>query len=143
MTLKFLSSYSTKPIQLFGGLGALCIGVGVFAVMLVAYSRLFEDVRVNRNPVALIAVFLFLAGLLFITQGLIAELVTRTYFESQGKPTYVVRTMLGRGGGERRGRTPRAGTRRTARYLAYGAKRRGRRRAEERPLAGVGSRSGG
>ena len=52
---------------------------------------------INRNPVALIAVFLFLAGLLFITQGLMAELVTRTYFESQGKSTYVIRTMLGRG----------------------------------------------
>jgi glycosyltransferase involved in cell wall biosynthesis len=143
MTLKFLSSYSTKPIQLFGGLGALCIALGVFAVMLVAYSRLFEDVRVNRNPVALIAVFLFLAGLLFITQGLIAELVTRTYFESQGKSTYVVRSILGRGRGARGASTARAGSRRAPRYLAYGAKSRGRRRAEERPLAGVGSRSGG
>jgi glycosyltransferase involved in cell wall biosynthesis len=138
MTLKFLSSYSTKPIQLFGGVGALCIALGSLAILWVAYSRLFEEVRVNRNPVALIAVFLFLAGLLFITQGLIAELVTRTYFESQGKPTYVVRTMLGR----RRASAPdapgRSGRKRPARYVAYGAKRRGRRRAEERPLAGVG-----
>jgi glycosyltransferase involved in cell wall biosynthesis len=145
MTLKFLSSYSTKPIQLFGGLGALCFAAGTLATLWVAYSRLFEDVRVNRNPVALIAVFLFLAGLLFITQGLIAELVTRTYFESQGKPTYVVRTMLGRHGVGQVNSLDRSVGRRGTRYLAYGAKKRGGRRAEERPLAGVGggSRSGG
>ena len=57
---------------------------GVLATLFTLYSRLFEDVRVHRNLVALIAIFLFLAGLLFITQGLLAELVTRTYFESQG-----------------------------------------------------------
>src|SRR6185295_53160 len=103
MTLKFLSSYSTKPIQLFGGLGAVCFGLGFLSTLLLLYSRFFEDVRINRNPVALIAVFLFLAGLLFITQGLLAELVTRTYFESQGKNTYVIRTIVGRGlrGGRR------------------------------------------
>jgi hypothetical protein len=147
MTLKFLSSYSTKPIQLFGGLGAMCFVAGSMAVLLLLYSRFFEDVRINRNPVALIAVFLFLAGLLFITQGLLAELVTRTYFESQGKSTYVVRTVLGRRGGAL-GLPTSAGEpvrRRTTRYLAIGSKKRSRPRAEERPLAGVGggSRSGG
>jgi hypothetical protein len=48
----------------------------------------------NRNPMLLLSVFIFLAGLLFITQGLLAELVTRTYFESQGKSTYVVRRVF-------------------------------------------------
>jgi len=96
LTLKFLSSYSTKPIYLFGGLGSLCFLFGMLSFLLVLYMRFFEGVRANRNPVLLIGVFMFLAGLLFITQGLLAELVTRTYFESQDKPTYVIRTMLGR-----------------------------------------------
>ena len=96
LTLKFLSSYSTKPSYLFGGLAALCFLASVLSALLVLYMRFFEGVRANRNPVLLIAVFMGLAGLLFITQGLLAELVTRTYFESQGKPTYVIRTLIGR-----------------------------------------------
>lgn len=96
LTLKFLSSYSTKPIQLFGGVGALCFLVGFLSFALVLYMRFFEGVRANRNPVLLMGVFMFLAGLLFITQGLLAELVTRTYHESQGKTTYVIKTVIGR-----------------------------------------------
>ncbi|MBA2448666.1 MAG: glycosyltransferase family 2 protein [Chloroflexi bacterium] len=95
LTLKFLSSYSTKPIYLFGGLGALCFLSGGLSFLLVVYMKLFEDLNMNRNPVLLMCVFMFLAGLLFITQGLLAELVTRTYFESQDKPIYVVRAVLG------------------------------------------------
>ncbi|MFN8636369.1 MAG: glycosyltransferase family 2 protein [Chloroflexota bacterium] len=139
MTLKFLSSYSTKPIQLFGGLGAVCFGLGFLSTLLLLYSRFFEDVRINRNPVALIAVFLFLAGLLFITQGLLAELVTRTYFESQGKSTYVVRTMLGKGlVGRKPIGNPSGSKTRSTRYLRYGGRPARRARESDRPLAGVG-----
>jgi hypothetical protein len=143
LTLKFLSSYSTKPIQMFGGLGAVCFAMGLLATLLLLYMRFFEDVRINRNPVALIAVFMFLAGLLFITQGLLAELVTRTYFESQGKSTYVIRSILGRG---LNGRTakPALGARRSrrSRYLKVGGRTRRAALATDRPLAGVGSGAG-
>jgi hypothetical protein len=140
LTLKFLSSYSTKPIQLFGGLGAVCFLIGAFFTLFVLYSRLFEDVRVHRNPVALIAVFLFLAGLLFITQGLLAELVTRTWFESQGKSTYVIRSILGRGLGGRRtlGGAARSGPRST-RYLRVGGRPGKSQIEDDRPLTGAGS----
>jgi glycosyltransferase involved in cell wall biosynthesis len=143
LTLKFLSSYSTKPIQLFGGLGAVCFLFGILSTVFVLYARLFEDVRVHRNPVALIAVFLFLAGLLFITQGLLAELVTRTYFESQGKSTYVIRSILGRG---LRGRRSLSGSvnggPRSARYLRLGGRSRRAPATPERPLAGAGQSVG-
>jgi len=143
LTLKFLSSYSTKPIQLFGGLGAISIMFGFLATLFVLYSRYFEAVRVHRNPVALIAVFLFLAGLLFITQGLLAELVTRTYFESQGKSTYVVRSVIGRGlRGRRAIRANGNGTARSTRYVRYGVAAARRSRADGRPLAGVGGSAG-
>jgi glycosyltransferase involved in cell wall biosynthesis len=139
LTLKFLSSYSTKPIQLFGGLGAACFFFGILATLLLLYSRFFEGVRINRNPVALIAVFLFLAGLLFITQGLLAELVTRTYFESQGKTTYVIRAILGRGlGGQSESSSLGTRASRTARYLKVGGRRRRTSASDGRPLAGVG-----
>jgi glycosyltransferase involved in cell wall biosynthesis len=143
LTLKFLSSYSTKPIQLFGGMGALCFLFGILSTLFVLYVRLFEDVRVHRNPVALIAVFLFLAGLLFITQGLLAELVTRTYFESQGKSTYVVRAIIGRGlGGRRTLGLSASGASRSTRYLRYGGRPSKRPSASDRPLAGAGRGAG-
>ena len=143
LTLKFLSSYSTKPIQLFGGLGAMCFMFGILATLFTVYSRFFEDVRVHRNPVALIAIFLFLAGLLFITQGLLAELVTRTYFESQGKSTYVIRSILGRGLGGRRTLNPApSGQAQATRYLKIGGRPSRRTRNADRPLAGAGSSAG-
>jgi glycosyltransferase involved in cell wall biosynthesis len=99
LTLKFLSDYSTKPIYLFGGLGATCLLAGGGAMLLALYQLIFEDVKAHRNPVVLIAVFFLLSGLIFVTQGLLAELQTRTYHESQHKRTYVVRAHL-RGGQE-------------------------------------------
>ncbi|MFN8521721.1 MAG: glycosyltransferase family 2 protein [Chloroflexota bacterium] len=94
LTLKFLSDFSTKPIQLFGGIGALCFLLGVLSWGLVIYQRMFEAVRVNRNPIFVLGVLLFMFTFLFLTQGLLAELVTRTYHESQGKRTYVIRSIL-------------------------------------------------
>jgi glycosyltransferase involved in cell wall biosynthesis len=91
MTVKFLSSYATKPIYLFGGSGfLLCLG-GVAAGGLALYQKYANGVYVYRNPVILIAVFLFLLGTTFILMGLLAELVIRTYHESQEKPIYRVR----------------------------------------------------
>jgi glycosyltransferase involved in cell wall biosynthesis len=94
LTLKFLSSYSTTPIYLFGGMGAFSM-FGAFLVwLLVIYQKFFEEVRVNRNPLFILGFFLLLTGVLLITQGLLAELVMRTYHESQGKPPYVIREII-------------------------------------------------
>lgn len=100
ITLKFLSSYSTKPIYLFGGLGSLAIGGALIDWAFVLYQRVFEDVRVNRNPLFILGFFLLLTGVMLITQGLLAELVMRTYHESQGKPPYVIRQIIHHDGGE-------------------------------------------
>jgi glycosyltransferase involved in cell wall biosynthesis len=97
LALKFLSDYSTKPIHLFGGLGAACMLLGGLAALLVGYQMIFEEVKVHRNPIALIAVLLLLAGLQLITSGLLAEMQTRTYHESQHKPIYAIRTRIRRG----------------------------------------------
>jgi hypothetical protein len=60
----------------------------------VVYQRFFEEVRVNRNPLFILGFFLLLTGILLITQGLLAELLMRTYHESQGKPPYVIREII-------------------------------------------------
>jgi glycosyltransferase involved in cell wall biosynthesis len=91
LTVKFLSGYSTKPSYVFGGIGASLCGIGVVAAGYAAYEKFANGVYVYRNPALLIAVFLFSIGLNLILMGLLAELIVRTYHESQSKPTYTVR----------------------------------------------------
>ncbi len=93
-TVKFLGSYSTKPIYMFGGLGFSCILGGVLSGLLVLYHKWFRKIWAHRNPFLLLAVFLFLVGLNFVVLGLLAEMQVRTWYESQGKRTYVVRDTL-------------------------------------------------
>ena len=91
MTLKFLSDYSTKPIYIFGGTGfVFCLG-GIVAGAYTLYERFAHHIFVHKNPAILLAVFLFLLGVISILMGLLAELIIRTYHESQAKPTYWVR----------------------------------------------------
>jgi glycosyltransferase involved in cell wall biosynthesis len=93
ITVKFLSSYGTKPSYIFGGSGLLlCLG-GIAAGCIALYQKWVDGVYVYRNPVILIAVFLFLLGFLCILMGLMAELIVRTYHESQAKPIYRVREV--------------------------------------------------
>ncbi len=91
MTVKFLVSYSTKPMYLFGGLGLLSFLGGGLLSALTLYQKFFFGVKAHRNPVLLLSIFLFIVGLQFILFGLVAELIIRTYHESQGKPTYILR----------------------------------------------------
>jgi glycosyltransferase involved in cell wall biosynthesis len=91
LTLKFLSAYGTKPIHIFGRAGLLLCFAGVGAGVYTLYDKWFNDIYVHRNPVILLAVFLFLLGFSFILMGLIAELIIRTYHESQAKPIYWIR----------------------------------------------------
>jgi len=90
VTLKFLS-YSTKPIYVFGGGGLILCFLGILAGAETIYQRLANHVYVYRNPVILIAVLLFSLGVNLILMGLLAELVIRTYHESQSRPTYWIR----------------------------------------------------
>lgn len=92
MTVKFLGSYSTKPMYLFGSLGLLSFLGGSLLSALTLYQKFFEAVKAHRNPLLLLSIFLFTAGLQFILFGLVAELIVRTYHESQDKPTYILKT---------------------------------------------------
>lgn len=94
MTVKFLLSYSTKPIQLFGKWGIYTVLAGVIAGGLTLYMKLFEGVSMNRNPLLILTAFLLFAGVQFIALGLLGEVNARTYYEAQGKPIYAVRERL-------------------------------------------------
>jgi glycosyltransferase involved in cell wall biosynthesis len=91
VTVKFLSVWSTKPSYVFGGSGAALCVVGTAFVAWTAYQKIVNDVYVYRQPSLIVGVFLFTIGLNLFLMGLLAELVTRTYHESQSKPIYYVR----------------------------------------------------
>lgn len=94
MTVKFLSSYATKPGYLFGGVGSLLCLLGILSSAEVIVERFVKGTFAHKNPFLLLAVFLFFLGVQFILMGLIAELLVRTYHESQGKRIYLVRKTV-------------------------------------------------
>ncbi len=105
ITVKVLGSYSTKPMHFFGGAGLLaCLG-GLFFAIWTLYDMFFNEIKAHKNPLLLLALFLFLLGVQFILMGLVAELVIRTYFESQDKAPYIVRRTFNCNGPNGRGRS--------------------------------------
>ncbi|MCI5165359.1 MAG: glycosyltransferase [Candidatus Electrothrix sp. GM3_4] len=95
ITVKFLLSYATRPIQIFGMLGLASGGSGFFIALIMTVQRMFFDVPMANRPLLLLAILLILMGMQFIYMGLLGELQVRTYHESQKKPIYVVRSVLG------------------------------------------------
>jgi glycosyltransferase involved in cell wall biosynthesis len=93
ITVKFLADFSTKPLYMFGGIGLSLFMLATLAAAETVWERLVYGTYVHNNPFILIAVFLGTLGVNFIVMGLLAELVIRTYHESQGKPIYHVRDM--------------------------------------------------
>jgi glycosyltransferase involved in cell wall biosynthesis len=100
ITVKFLLSYSTRPLQMFGmiGLGVGALGGVILAYL--AYIRLFTPQGIGDRPLLLLGVLLAFTGVQFITIGLLAELQARTYHESQDKAIYVIRDILESSPGE-------------------------------------------
>lgn len=94
ITVKMLGSYSTKPMYFFGGVGLMACAVASFFALWTLYDKFFAGVKAHNNPFLLLAVFLFLLGVQFVLMGLVAELLIRTYFESQGKSAYIVRKIV-------------------------------------------------
>lgn len=94
LTVKFLTSYSNKPIYLFGGTGFFLIGGSLVMLLALIWRRITLDEHLVRSPLLLLTVMLFILGFQSILLGLIAELLVRTYHESQAKPTYAVRRVL-------------------------------------------------
>ena len=94
MVVKFLLSYSQKPIYVFGGMGLLMIMGAFLAGLGAVYLKYFEETSFILTPLPLLCVFLILSGFLSILMGFLAEILTRTYYESQGKPTYQIKETI-------------------------------------------------
>ena len=92
-TVKFLLSYSTRPLQIFGLLGLITGGVGAAITAYLLYIRLFTTQGIGDRPLLLLGVMLVFIGVQLLTFGLLAEVMARTYYESQDKPTYVIREV--------------------------------------------------
>ncbi len=99
ITVKFLLSYATRPLQVFGLLGVFSGGLGFGVFLLLVIQRQFFDIPLANRPLFLLSILLIFMGLQFISLGLLGEMQARTYHESQGKPIYVVRKII-RGGKE-------------------------------------------
>ena len=94
VVVKFLSSYANKPIYVFGGFGLISIAASFLAGLWALYLKFFEDVSFISTPLPLLVVLAFITGVMSTLMGLIAEIIMRTYYESQGKHVYLVRNTL-------------------------------------------------
>lgn len=93
-TVKFLTGYANKPIYLFGGTGGLLILMGSAVLVFLFIRRVWFNVSVTQSPWFLMGAVLGILGFQSILMGLIAELLVRTYHESQKKPTYTIRAII-------------------------------------------------
>ncbi len=94
LTVKFLLGFSTRPLHLFGGLGIASGLLGSLLLVYLAFERLVLSIPLSNRPILMLGVMLVLIGLQFICSGLIAEVLVRTYHESQGKKIYFVRSII-------------------------------------------------
>jgi glycosyltransferase involved in cell wall biosynthesis len=93
-TVKFLLSFANKPIYLFGGTGIVLIIISTLTMIYLLVRRIIADVSVLSSPFFQLSAMFFIMGFQSILMGLIAELLARTYHESQAKPTYTVREII-------------------------------------------------
>jgi glycosyltransferase involved in cell wall biosynthesis len=93
MTVKFLSSYSTRPLQMFGGIGISMGFIGSLVCAWLVYVKFFHHQGIGDRPLLLLGVSMILGGINLVMTGLLAEMLSRTYHESQDKPIYVIREI--------------------------------------------------
>src|SRR5437868_3707577 len=95
MTIKFMASYQTKPIYIFGAFGMLSFLVSFLAGAFALFLKLTHKADLIQTPLPILAIVMFAVGIQFILMGLLAEMLVRTYHESQSKRIYAVREMIG------------------------------------------------
>ncbi|MGI8997095.1 MAG: glycosyltransferase family 2 protein [Pyrinomonadaceae bacterium] len=95
VTIKFMASYHTKPIYVFGSFGLCAFAVSFLAGLLAVYWKLIGRADFVQTPLPILAIVMFAVGVQFFLMGLLAEMLVRTYHESQAKPIYAVREKIG------------------------------------------------
>ena len=92
--LKYLLSYSQRPIQIFGLMGLITGLIGCIVTIYLIIMRLFFNVPLSSRPLFTLSIFMIFIGLQLITMGILGELIMRTYHEASGKPTYAIREII-------------------------------------------------
>lgn len=95
MTVMFMREYQTKPIYVFGGIGVLMVALSTAIFGCVLWEKVHDGVWVHRNPLFIVGVMGTLVGVQLLATGLIAELIIRTYYESQDKRAYSIASRAG------------------------------------------------
>jgi glycosyltransferase involved in cell wall biosynthesis len=94
ITVKFLLSYSTKPLQMFGSVGVLASLLGAGIAGYLSYDKIFRGHALSNRPMLFLAILMILVGIQFITMGLLGEMMARIYHDGQKKPIYVIKEIL-------------------------------------------------
>src|SRR5687767_4163003 len=95
MTIKFMASYQTKPIYVFGSFGMLAFAISIFGGLWALFLKVIHKADFVQTPLPILAIVMFAVGVQFLLMGLLAEMLVRTYHESQAKAIYAVRERLG------------------------------------------------
>jgi len=95
ITVKFLQSFSTKPLQFFGPIGLFSGALGFLISLFLSIEKLFFGMDIGGRPLLLLGVLLIVVGIQFIGMGLLGEMMVRVYHETQKKPIYVIKKVLG------------------------------------------------
>lgn len=97
LTVKFMLSYSTRPLHIFGLIGLSSGAIGFAIAVYLTIQKILYGIDIGGRPLLLLGVLLILIGVQFISMGLLAEMLARTYHESQDKPVYILKEILGGG----------------------------------------------
>jgi len=95
ITVKFLQSFSTKPIQFFGPIGMVSGFLGFLISLYLSIDKLFFGRDIGGRPLLLLGALLIIVGIQLIGMGLLGEMLVRVYHESQKKPIYVIKKVIG------------------------------------------------
>ncbi|MEA5463225.1 glycosyltransferase family 2 protein [Leptothoe sp. PORK10 BA2] len=95
MTIYFMKTFLTRPMHVFGPFGALSVVTGLGLSLYLAFVKFILQAEIGDRPLLLLAVVLFISGIQLLSVGLLAELMMRTYHESQQRPIYRVREVVG------------------------------------------------
>ena len=94
ITVKFMSTYFTKPIYVFGSAGIVSMGISMMAFVWMVVLKYGYDTTFIETPLPVLSAVFFMLGVQFVLMGLLAEILMRTYHESQGKRIYIVESRL-------------------------------------------------
>lgn len=95
LTIKFLQNFSTKPMQFFGPIGLIFSLAGIAICAYLTFEKFVSAVDIGTRPLLLLGVLLLIIGFQFIGMGLLGEMIIRVYHESQKKPIYTIKKIIG------------------------------------------------